>query len=174
MIMEKEFQERFGFEPKQDDLHRVNCDKAGEVGHYLCGICSSCGQPKFVCCGNRCHGEELQRLGLELRGAWLFAIPEATGEIPRIQVLKPSALNDLEMGICADPSSLAIFREHALSDTAYKLIVELSGIGDMKYRQLNDETIHMIRGRINNVVTAAVCEGDLFKDLTGKWRHASE
>ena len=45
----KEFEKLTGDKPENDDLDRVNCDKAGQIGHYCCGLCSKCGQPKFMC-----------------------------------------------------------------------------------------------------------------------------
>jgi len=44
----REFEWRFGFKPRQDDLHRVNCDQAGEPGHSTCGICPRQDQPTFL------------------------------------------------------------------------------------------------------------------------------
>lgn len=48
----KEFEALVGRPPENDDLDRANCDKAGEIGHLLCGLCSSCGRPVFVCCNS--------------------------------------------------------------------------------------------------------------------------
>lgn len=39
----------FGHEPRQDDLQRVNCDKAGELGHFFCGMCLRHAAPRFMC-----------------------------------------------------------------------------------------------------------------------------
>ena len=36
-------------QPTNDDLERCNCKKAGQVGHYSCGICKICNKPRFVC-----------------------------------------------------------------------------------------------------------------------------
>lgn len=36
-------------EPERDDLERVNCDKAGEFGHFMCGICAEHTKPRFEC-----------------------------------------------------------------------------------------------------------------------------
>lgn len=44
-----EFRDRFGHEPTLDDLHRVDCDLAGDVGHMHCGICSDHDKPRFMC-----------------------------------------------------------------------------------------------------------------------------
>ncbi len=38
-----------GRPPEQDDLDRANCDVAGTVGHSQCGICPTCGKPRFLC-----------------------------------------------------------------------------------------------------------------------------
>lgn len=43
-----EFEDAFGFAPT-DDLHRMNCTKAGSVGHWMCGICETHNHPRFVC-----------------------------------------------------------------------------------------------------------------------------
>lgn len=188
MITEKEFKERFSFEPKQDDLHRVNCDQAGKAGHLMCGICKHCEQPRFVC-GDRCEGAvvsdlgwrveffadqekaRLRQLGLEQVGDQLFALPDEEGHCPVILVFKPE---DIPLGINVDPNTVFIVRERALSESAYRVIIEESGVGDMLYRPINDETIHEIQARINSCVMAAVHKGDLFKDLGSIWRHSKE
>lgn len=46
---EGEFLERTGIKPEGDDLTRVNCPYAGEIGHRGCGWCDVCNQPKFIC-----------------------------------------------------------------------------------------------------------------------------
>lgn len=38
--------------PEHDDLERVNCPRAGEIGHRMCGVCSKCGCPLFIPCGH--------------------------------------------------------------------------------------------------------------------------
>lgn len=43
-----EFKARFG-EPVNDDLERVNCEQAGEIGHQQCGMCSVHDKPRFMC-----------------------------------------------------------------------------------------------------------------------------
>ena len=35
--------------PDNDDLDRVNCSYAGEIGHHYCGVCMECLQPKHMC-----------------------------------------------------------------------------------------------------------------------------
>lgn len=45
----KNFRLKTGRAPEQDDLQRVNCLQAGEVGHNDCGWCSICDHPKFEC-----------------------------------------------------------------------------------------------------------------------------
>ena len=38
--------------PRHDDLRRVNCKHAGEVGHLFCGWCKKHDRPRFECtCG---------------------------------------------------------------------------------------------------------------------------
>jgi hypothetical protein len=44
----KEFEQRFGFAPQQDDLERVNCPLT-EIGHQQCGICEKHNRPMFMC-----------------------------------------------------------------------------------------------------------------------------
>ena len=48
-ITAEEYQTRFGFAPEQDDLDRVNCEKAGKIGHSMCGICELHNCPRFTC-----------------------------------------------------------------------------------------------------------------------------
>lgn len=173
MITEKEFKERFGFEPQQDDLHRVNCDKAGEVGHLMCGVCSNCGQPRFICgCQFQEPQDDLYALGLERVGDELFALADKESQIPKILVFKP--VDAQRLGVETDLDAVFIVRERALSDTAYGVIIEESGVGEMLYRPINDETIHEIKARIKNRIMAAVHKGDLFKDLGSIWRHSKE
>jgi len=38
-MSKKIFIERTGEAPEEDQLERVNCRKAGEVGHFMCGVC---------------------------------------------------------------------------------------------------------------------------------------
>lgn len=49
MITEKNFKDATGREPENDDLERVNCGKAGYVGHTGCGWCYLHNLPKFEC-----------------------------------------------------------------------------------------------------------------------------
>ena len=35
--------------PMNDDLDRVNCEHAGEVGHIFCGWCPIHNCPRFTC-----------------------------------------------------------------------------------------------------------------------------
>lgn len=48
MITAKEFKYMTGRLPIQDDLGRCNCKKAGELGHWSCGICIH-NKPFFEC-----------------------------------------------------------------------------------------------------------------------------
>lgn len=43
------FIQKVGHPPENDDLIRVNCPEAGNVGHYQCGWCPTCDKPRFVC-----------------------------------------------------------------------------------------------------------------------------
>lgn len=45
---EQDFLKFVGRNPIQDDLDRVNCDKAGTSGHHSCGICEH-NLPVFEC-----------------------------------------------------------------------------------------------------------------------------
>jgi hypothetical protein len=49
MIDEKQFKERFGSEPMDDDLERVNCSEVGDIGHCSCGVCEKHNKPRFMC-----------------------------------------------------------------------------------------------------------------------------
>lgn len=48
-ITKKIFLEKTREKPKDDDLQRVNCKKAGQVMHWGCGWCAKCDLPKFSC-----------------------------------------------------------------------------------------------------------------------------
>ena len=48
-ITAEEFKEVTGLEPLHDDLERVNCFDVGKPGHYQCGWCNECNEPRFVC-----------------------------------------------------------------------------------------------------------------------------
>ncbi len=53
----EEFERRTGQAPRQDDLARVNCELAGEVGHWQCGWCAVHDGPRFACaCAVRAIG----------------------------------------------------------------------------------------------------------------------
>jgi hypothetical protein len=41
----KEFMLTTGRLPENDDLERVNCDKAGSDGHIMCGTCKAHNMP---------------------------------------------------------------------------------------------------------------------------------
>ena len=43
-----EFTVKAGYSPINDDLERANCPRAGEVGHWFCGICRH-GTPLLAC-----------------------------------------------------------------------------------------------------------------------------
>ena len=44
-----EFTAKTGYAPEQDDLERVNCEHAGEIGHQMYGWCVICDKPRFSC-----------------------------------------------------------------------------------------------------------------------------
>jgi hypothetical protein len=48
MITREEFVEAAGCQPEDDDLERVNCDKAGEIGHSCCGWNKELKMPQFL------------------------------------------------------------------------------------------------------------------------------
>ena len=48
-MTEAEFQKKFGRAPVEDDLHRVNCDQAGTMGHFMCGMCPTHDKARFMC-----------------------------------------------------------------------------------------------------------------------------
>lgn len=48
-ITPEQFKKRFGFDPIDDDIIRVTCPYAGQVGHYSCGICPKHRKPRYVC-----------------------------------------------------------------------------------------------------------------------------
>jgi hypothetical protein len=66
-MSEKEFKKVTGREPKRDDLERTNCGKAGTPGHFSCGICPVCGQPRFLCLEPMVH-EPLRFAGAKALG----------------------------------------------------------------------------------------------------------
>lgn len=49
MITAKLFEERMRRAPQDDDMERVNCEKAGELGHWGCGWCATHDLPQFQC-----------------------------------------------------------------------------------------------------------------------------
>lgn len=46
---EKEYLEKVGCPPQDDDLERVNCKNAGKLGHQHCGFCDVHNKPRFIC-----------------------------------------------------------------------------------------------------------------------------
>lgn len=47
-ITAEKFTQRTGHAPEQDDLARCNCDKAGTIGHQLCGWDEVADLPVFM------------------------------------------------------------------------------------------------------------------------------
>ena len=47
MITEAEFKAATGNDPEDDDMDRVNCNVAGDVGHTSCGWCDIHNKPMF-------------------------------------------------------------------------------------------------------------------------------
>lgn len=48
-MTEAEFTQLAGYPPENDDLDRVNCERVGVPGHFLCGMCSVHEKPRTVC-----------------------------------------------------------------------------------------------------------------------------
>lgn len=48
-ITKKQFVKMTGRKPENDDLERCNCNLAGNVGHFSCGICLKHKKPRFEC-----------------------------------------------------------------------------------------------------------------------------
>lgn len=47
-ITAEHFEQRTGHPPKNDDLERANCPRAGEVGHTCCGWDTAADLPEFM------------------------------------------------------------------------------------------------------------------------------
>ncbi len=45
----KEFEEKTGRKPEDDDLERVNCTMVGRMGHSSCGWCYEHSRPRYEC-----------------------------------------------------------------------------------------------------------------------------
>lgn len=45
----EEFESMVGRPPHLDDLERANCSEAGDVGHFMCGVCDEHKKPRFEC-----------------------------------------------------------------------------------------------------------------------------
>ena len=52
-----------GYVPEQDDLERVNCLKAGQIGHFGCGWCNRCDVPMFFC---GCYARQITKKDLSI------------------------------------------------------------------------------------------------------------
>jgi hypothetical protein len=48
-VSAEDFKKMTGVEPVQDDLERVNCERAGSRGHQYCGLCHTGKHPNFMC-----------------------------------------------------------------------------------------------------------------------------
>ena len=65
MITSEQFKQATGREPEYDDMERVNCADAGQIGHYACGWCRH-DRPYFTCAGcmkERCQPSQFMNLG---------------------------------------------------------------------------------------------------------------
>ncbi len=45
----EQFEYRYGRPPEHDDLDRINCAIAGDIGHQQCGWCVDCNGPRMFC-----------------------------------------------------------------------------------------------------------------------------
>lgn len=65
-ITSEDFEKLYGVKPSHDDLHRVNCQSVGQIGHYTCGICARHKKPRFLCgCWSMTDEERRERKGVE-------------------------------------------------------------------------------------------------------------
>lgn len=65
-ITAEEFEKRFNLKPSHDDLHRVNCEFVGEMGHYTCGLCDGHKKPRFLCgCWHMTDERRREKNGIE-------------------------------------------------------------------------------------------------------------
>lgn len=48
LITEEIFEKSTGYKPEYDDLERSNCDKAGQIGHSMCGWDKQRNMPNFI------------------------------------------------------------------------------------------------------------------------------
>lgn len=71
LMIAAEFERLTGAPPEDGDLERVNCHKAGQAGHFYCGVCSVCGLPRFMCSGN--EKNQVRRVVIPTNG------PEGSG-----------------------------------------------------------------------------------------------
>ena len=46
---EKEYKDKVGHSPENDELERVNCQLHGAPGHYFCGWCEKHDKPRYEC-----------------------------------------------------------------------------------------------------------------------------
>jgi len=65
LIGEDYFEHAVGRPPENDDMERVNCTRAGELGHYHCGWCYLCNKPRYMCghLVNKLHDKNDDPLG---------------------------------------------------------------------------------------------------------------
>ena len=68
----EEYRAAFGREPMGGELECVNCRRAGEFGHWFCGVCRTHKRPRFRCgCAvRRAEAGELVPLEGEKIGPW--------------------------------------------------------------------------------------------------------
>jgi hypothetical protein len=50
MKTEADFIAAVGRKPEQDEMERVNCDQAANIGHNYCGWCNLHDKPRLHCC----------------------------------------------------------------------------------------------------------------------------
>lgn len=49
LITAEQFEKATGQKSEKDDLERCNCNKAGELGHLMCGWNKTANLPVFMC-----------------------------------------------------------------------------------------------------------------------------
>lgn len=58
-ITKEMFEEATNRTPEGDDMERVNCQFAGQLGHLCCGWCDEHNGPQYVCgCGHMKYTEQ--------------------------------------------------------------------------------------------------------------------
>src|SRR5574343_1589228 len=95
---EKDFLDVTGNLPEDDDLARVNCQEAGEIGHECCGICHH-NRPKFLICPH-CNIER-EELAARILLRLINTVPEERASLLTFleHQLGKSARNNVERAL---------------------------------------------------------------------------